>query len=208
MKLYLIGGLGADSRVFDYLQLDSETQVIDWIKPVRNESLADYVSRLKKQIDTEQDFGLLGVSFGGLIAVELAKQIESSKLILISSVEIADQLPRKFVWIGKTGVLKLIPDALIRPPRFIQSYLFGAKDKKLLNKIIQDTEPSFIRWALNIMLNWKNRSNSIKPTRIHGTKDRLIPLVGNAITVEGGAHFMIVDKAAEISAIVNRFLAE
>ena len=203
MKLYLIGGLGADARVFEHLQLDCKTQVIDWIDPIKDESLSDYVTRLKTQVDTSQDVGFLGVSFGGLVSIELAKQIQPSKLILISSVETDDQLPRKFVWLGKAGILKLIPNALIRPPRIVQSYLFGAADKNLLSEIIQDTEPSFIRWALNRMMRWKNKSNSIEPVRIHGTKDRLIPLMGEAIKIEGGMHFMIVDRAEEISALVN-----
>lgn len=31
MKLYLIGGLGADERVFQYLTIEPPTQVIKWI---------------------------------------------------------------------------------------------------------------------------------------------------------------------------------
>ena len=43
---------------------------------------------------------------------------------------------------------------------------------------------------------------------IHGNKDLLIPLPKdkNVTTIKGGRHFMIVDKAEEISAFINKKL--
>lgn len=51
MKLYLIGGLGADKRVFEKLKIDVTTEVIEWIKPENNDDLNSYVKRLSAQID-------------------------------------------------------------------------------------------------------------------------------------------------------------
>ena len=128
------------------------------------------------------------------------------KVILISSVEISDELPKTYLTIGKTGILNLIPDAFIKPPSFISGFLFGAINKDLLKKIIRDTDPLFIRWALDKIVTWKGSSNTIKPIRIHGTRDRLIPLKGDAIKIKDGGHFMIVDKANEISTTVNKVI--
>lgn len=127
-------------------------------------------------------------------------------MILISSVEISDELPKTYLTIGKTGILNLIPDAFIKPPSFISGFLFGAINKDLLKKIIRDTDPLFIRWALDKIVTWKGSSNTIKPIRIHGTRDRLIPLKGDAIKIKDGGHFMIVDKANEISTTVNKVI--
>jgi len=69
MKIYLIGGLGADERVFKYLKLDCETQVIKWLEPKQKETIISYSKRLLKQINQEENFALLGVSFGGIIAI-------------------------------------------------------------------------------------------------------------------------------------------
>lgn len=203
MKLYLIGGLGADERVFKYLELNSETQVIQWIQPKPNEELKDYAKRLSNQINQNEDFGLLGVSFGGIVANELTKLIEPQILILVSSVETSSQLPKTYVSIGKTGILKIIPDSLIKPPNQLLGFLFGAQNKGLLKQIINDTNPEFIRWALNSIINWSNEKKLMNPIRIHGTNDKLIPLKGKAIEVKGGGHFMIVDKAEEISNLIN-----
>lgn len=203
MKLYLIGGLGADERVFNYLELDIETTVLEWIEPKTMEELQSYAIRLVEQINQKEEFGILGVSFGGIVAIEMSKLIKPSKLILISSVETYRQLPRKYVSIGRLKILNLIPNQFLKPPKPLLDFLFGAKDKQLLKQIIEDTEPEFIRWALNSIIKWSNEFKSIKTIRIHGTKDKLIPLKGEAIKVKDGGHFMIVDKADEISKIVN-----
>lgn len=206
MKLYLIGGLGADERVFKYLTLDVETTVIKWIEPKPKEKLQSYVIRISEQINQGVEFGILGVSFGGIVPIELSKITNPSKLFLISSVETSKQLPQNYVYIGKTQVLNLIPNQFIKPPKPLLGFLFGAKNKKLLEQIIKDTKPKFIRWALNAIINWSNELNYLDTIRIHGTKDKLIPLKGNAIEVKDGGHFMIVDNAEEISKIINEQL--
>lgn len=203
MKLYLIGGLGADERVFSYLKLNCETKVIEWIEPKPKETIISYSRRLLKQINQEEKFGLLGVSFGGIIAIELSKLSKPEKVLLISSVETDNQLPKKYLTIGKTRILNLIPNSLMKPPKPILGYLFGAKNKQLLEQIIKDTSPTFIRWALNTIIKWSNRKNLNKLIRIHGTNDKLIPLKGEAFKIENGGHFMIVDNAEEISKLVN-----
>ena len=203
MKLYLIGGLGADERVFNYLELDVATTVIKWIEPKPKEELKLYAIRLIEQINQKDEFGILGVSFGGIIAIEISKLIKPKKLILISSVETSTQLPQIYISLGKTQILNLIPNQLIKPPKPLLSFLFGAKNKQLLKQIINDTEPEFIRWALNAIIYWSNAKTPIETIRIHGTKDKLIPLKGEAIEIKDGGHFMIVDKAKEISKLIN-----
>lgn len=208
MKLYLIGGLGADERVFKYLKLNCANQVIEWIEPTQDEKISSYCKRLLKQIDQREKFGILGVSFGGIIAIELSKLCNPEKVILISSVESDNQLPRKYLIIGKTKILNVVPNFLIKPPKPILGFLFGARNKQLLEQIINDTSPTFIRWALNIIINWSNEKNLIKPIRIHGTNDKLIPLKGKALKIKNGGHFMIVDNADEISRLVNEVMKE
>jgi len=155
----------------------------------------------------KKSFGLLGVSFGGLIAIELSKLTKPQKVVLISSVETNDQLSKFYLSVGKLGILNLIPNSMIKPPKILLRFLFGAQDKKLLSEIIADTKPSFIRWALNTIIGWSHSLNSIKPIRIHGTNDKLIPLKGEAIQIKNGGHFMIVDRAKEISVLINKLMS-
>lgn len=199
----MIGGLGADERVFKFLKLNSDFEILRWINPDPKEELESYANRLLKQINQDEEFGLLGVSFGGIVAIEISKIIKPKKLILISSVESSSQLPKSYISIGKTRILNLIPNSLIKPPKQIMGFLFGAQNIELLEQIINDTKPEFIRWALNTIIDWSNISTPIAVIRIHGTNDKLIPLKGSAITIKNGGHFMIVDKADEISNLIN-----
>ncbi|MFT6337757.1 MAG: surfactin synthase thioesterase subunit [Halioglobus sp.] len=84
MILYKIGGLGADERVFKKLKLNSRSISINWLSLKSQESLQDYTLRLSKQIDQSQEFGIIGVSFGGIIAIELSKILNPKTVILIS----------------------------------------------------------------------------------------------------------------------------
>jgi len=126
--------------------------------------------------------------------------------MVISSVVSSDQLPKKYLRLGKTRILKLIPNALLRPTRFLQKFLSGAEDHHLLRDIIADTDPAFIRWALTSMIKWKGTNQHPNVLRVHGSHDRLIPVKGKVIMIDQGSHFMIVDRADEISTLVNKHL--
>lgn len=208
LTLYGIPGLGADQRVFEYLQLNCNFVPLNWITPKQDESLLHYAQRLSDQIDTTRPFGLLGLSFGGLIAIELAKVLEPQITFLISSAETRDELPLLYRGLGKTSIASWIPSKLFIPPRFLARYFFGTKNGQLLNSILNDTDPAFTKWAVNGLLNWKNTTRVNNLVRIHGTADKLIPWKGEktpeAHLIEKGTHFMVVDRAKEVSTLINQ----
>lgn len=210
MKIYCIGGLGADKRVFDYLNINLPLEVIDWIPPIKNENIKEYAQRLVKNISFKPYFILLGVSFGGILAVEISKIIKPKLLILISSVELSLRLRLAYRVLGRIKILKFIPKRLFLPPEFLANFLFGAKNKKLLNKIIKDTDLDFAKWAVNQLVCWHNDEVFENCIKISGAKDKLMPSYSmeRNIVVKGGGHFMIVDKAKEISGIINKELTK
>ena len=204
MKIYAISGLGADKRVFQYLTLNHDLITIDWITPEENEPIEKYAERLSVVIDTTEEFALIGVSFGGLIAVEISKIIQPRITFLISSVETKDELPKMFRWIGKS-VLKYLPERFFDIPRKSAGFVFGTSNTVLLHQILDDTDLSFAKWAINQLVNWKNTERLKSVMKISGSNDKIIPASGgeNEILIQDGAHFMIVDRAAEISEWIN-----
>lgn len=205
LKVYGVSGLGADKRVFEQLTLDVDLIPIDWITPNRNESIKSYSERLSLVIDTSKDFVLIGVSFGGLIATEISQILHPKKVILISSAQTKNELRPFYKWIGISQVIKLIPPFLLNPPRFIARYIMGAVNSKLFFEILVDTDLNFVKWALQEFTSWQNLNKSQNVIKINGTKDKLIPPRGTTTMklIEGGEHFMIVDRANEISEIIN-----
>ena len=73
MKLYIISGLGADRSVFEHINFPSEMELhfIDWLVPEQNEEFDHYVNRMAESINPDEDFCLLGYSFGGIIVQEI-----------------------------------------------------------------------------------------------------------------------------------------
>ncbi|MFX0558203.1 alpha/beta hydrolase [Maribacter sp. CXY002] len=206
MKIYAISGLGADERVFKYLTLDHELVPVKWITPKHKEPIIAYSKRLIKKygIDKDTNFGILGVSFGGLIATEISKLTKPKFTILISSIETRNELNGIIKLAGKLKFFELIPARLLNPPKCIAHIVFGAERKKLLNSILKDTDLPFAKWAIRELVNWENRSQLKNLIKIGGTNDKLLPPKGsNTILIDKGAHFMIVDRAKEISEIIN-----
>lgn len=211
MNLYFISGLGADERVFGRMHFEGhQAHFIQWIKPKYRESLPDYAIRLAKQIDQEKDFALIGVSFGGMLAAELSEVLRPKATVLISS------LPR-FRSFGKIRqVFRFIPISgkILRASlpifRGLAPFLFGVKgtaDKQFLKRIINETDPTFVSWAVSAIMSWKRSQLPDNILSIHGRSDLLIPafLRPNSHKLAGG-HFIVWQKAQEVEKIIKNHL--
>ncbi len=213
MTVYFISGLGVDHRAFQRIHLPEEIHIvhINWLDPYKKETFADYVKRLSDQIDHTKEFSLVGLSFGGLIAIELAKFLKPKKIILISSLTSKKQLPRLFRIIGLLKLYRLFPARLIKQPNFLVFRLFGLKkekDKNLLREILKDSSPVFLAWAIDRLLNWKNVHVPVNLIRIHGKNDKLLPHPGAIIqyTIENSGHLMVYTNGNEVSRILRKEL--
>ncbi|SER45311.1 alpha/beta hydrolase [Pedobacter rhizosphaerae] len=156
MNVYLISGLGADRRIFGKLKFPENTVInhIDWIPPQPKEKLANYAQRLSEIIDPSKPFAIIGVSFGGMIAVEIAKVLSPVVTIIISSSLKSSHLPISYQLAGKLNLLPLIPASLLKSSnKLTQNYFFGIKtavEKKLLSKIVNDTDAQFLNGLLGL----------------------------------------------------------
>ena len=213
LKVYGIGGLGVDERIFSELDLKFELFPLKWIDPEPDETMKNYVSRLSKQIDTRIPFSIIGVSFGGIVALELNKILSPEKVILISSARSKYDIPFLFRLAGKMRLLKLIPDSLMKPPAFLSNYFFGVSEleyKALLQQIISDTDTDFLRWAIHQITTWEYSENPKNLISIHGSSDRLLKFQNDdqVKVVPDAGHFMIVDRATELSNMLNKVITE
>lgn len=208
-ELYVFSGLGADERVFVNLNLsDFNTTHVEWIKPLNRESIESYAKRLCAQIKTPNPV-LLGMSFGGMMAVEIAKQIETEKVILISSAKTKQELPSYYHFSGRFRLYKFIPMKLLMSSNFLVYWFFGAKsktDKQLLKNILKDSDPTFFKWAIDQVARWKNETLIENYVHIHGTNDRVIPVKNIQCThlIEDGGHLMVFNMADELNQVLKQ----
>ncbi|EMO28852.1 hypothetical protein LEP1GSC170_2989 [Leptospira interrogans serovar Bataviae str. HAI135] len=72
-------------------------------------NLSKYSKRLLSQIDTKNEIILIGVSFGGIVALEISKHISVKQIIIISSIKSDSEKP---ILYRLFGTLRLINIAL------------------------------------------------------------------------------------------------
>jgi len=180
MKVYFISGLAADKRVFKYIELPAgyEAVHLDWITPQKDDTLPSYALRLAEKINRAEPFALVGLSFGGMLATEIAKQYNPATTIIISSVPVTSQLPGYFRMAGKIGLHKVIPIALLKSSAATKRFFTRENnaDKKLLWQIINESDNGLIRWSIDAVLNWQNETIPQPIWHIHGTRDEVLPV--------------------------------
>ena len=210
-EIYIFSGLGADERVFQNLDFTGFSEIfINWIIPESGETIENYSTKLLNQIKSDKPT-LIGLSFGGLIAIEVAKQIQTETVIIISSAKTKSEIPFYYRWMGIIGMQKLIPVELFKKSNLFTNWFFGTTsdfDKQLLKSILFDTEPTFLKWAIEKIVTWENKTEIINLKHIHGTKDRILPIrfVSCDIKIEDGSHLMILNKSEELTKVIKELI--
>jgi esterase/lipase len=215
MYIYCISGLGADERLFRNLKLENaEIKYIHWIKPDHQDNVSTYAEKLIPQIDLTHPFALLGVSLGGILAVELSLKINPEKVFVISSLKSSKEFPiyiRFFRW---TNIGYLITAKLLKSTKPIIQLLFGqmnASDKNLIYKMIDDADNDFTPWAAKAIIKWQSKDAEIpfeKIVQIVGDKDLILKTIDikNCHVIKDGTHLMILNKTHLINTIVDQNL--
>ncbi|MEO7311518.1 MAG: alpha/beta hydrolase [Chitinophagaceae bacterium] len=207
-NVYFISGLGATKRSFQFLDLSFCNPVfVGWITPLKKESLPSYATRLRETIPEENPV-IVGLSFGGMLAAEMALANPRAQVILISSNRNSTEFPA-MLRVGKyLPVYKWLPDLLVKNSKYFFQWIFGAKGKEqqaVQLQILKESDMKFTNAAIDMILRWKTRESAANITHIHGTADKLLPYkkVSPQYTIRGGTHLMVMDNGAEISDILK-----
>jgi pimeloyl-ACP methyl ester carboxylesterase len=211
-QLILLPGLGADHRLLDPQRAAFPHLIIPpWIPPRKNESLPDYAARMAETVAPLPGAPLVlgGVSFGGMLAYEMARHIKPDAVVLIASCRTRRGLRPAFragrrllpwIPIGAWDIAKLLSGPVVRirlgvPP--------GQKDMAI--RMFKESDSRFMHWTLHAILNWDPEPLvGVRVLQIHGGRDPLIParrVEADRIIPDGG-HMINVSHAKE----VNEFL--
>jgi len=209
MTTYFLSGLGADRRIFSKLNLPEHLNIvhIEWIPNLPNESITSYVKRLSSAIDTTKPFQLVGLSFGGIVATEIAKISKPKQIIIISSISSSKQIPWYFNLSGQFLFNPLIPSSFMKLSNPISHWFFGAKsteEKTLFEDFLNVSDSNFLKWAFEKIATWENKIKVENLFHIHGEDDKAFPImyVQPDYVVKGGEHLMVYDKHEEISKVL------
>ena len=213
-KVYFVSGLGADDRVFQFLDLPGVDKVfIQWETPGPDEPLAAYCRRLLPQFDRSQEINLVGISFGGIVCQELARLLPCRRVVLISSIKGPWEMDWKLRAVAWTRLYRVVPAAVLKWSNLLTAnYYFGVEtpaEAALLRQIIEDTDPAFMRWAIAEIMTWQPPATSLGLAHVHGGRDRIFPAapIAGVTVLPGAGHFMVVNRAAAVGAFISRALA-
>lgn len=213
MTVYFLSGLGADKRIFQKLRLPEKYSIvyIDWLQPFKNEPIKDYAQRLVPNINQDEVFTIIGLSFGGIVATELSKIVSPAQTIIISSISTTKQLPWHLSMVKHLQLHTLIPARFLQLKSALVYWFMGAdtiREKAVFNLILKNTDIVFFRWAISVILKWKQPEPVKNLHHIHGSSDNIFPIstITCSHVVPGGGHLMVYSKADELSLILNQLL--
>ncbi len=204
--LVLIPGLGADKRLFRHQKRAFKQALTpSWLLPQKYESLSHYAQRWSGHLKLKPGGYLIGVSFGGMLALEMAKWVKPKAVLLISSCRNPSAIPWYLRMSGHIPSWPLISKTLAKifPKR--SGRFLGSKTKRqqdLLIQMLLETPDSFLRWTLHAILGWEGfKSDRLRVHHIHGECDHLIPVrnVEPDQCIRGGGHLINLTHSKEVN---------
>lgn len=210
--IYLLPGMGLDRQLFA-LQRTRFPQVIvpEWLKPETRESVAQYSRRMALSLNESGPCLLGGMSFGGLVALEMAQHLDARACVLISSLKSPQEMPlwariagpaawllpqnadRWVSCLGHWGLRILGP---VSPPS-VRAFL----------KHLSKTRSPMLKWACEATIRWQGTAATPCPIyQIHGDADPIFPrrwLTPDRL-VRGGGHVLPLTHPF----VVNEFIQD
>lgn len=214
--IYCFPGQGSDRRIFDSLTIDSSftIRIIEYGTPDKNMSLKMFAKQLAEQIDTTQEFLLLGVSLGGMICTEIAELLMPEKTILISSAKNKNELPYRYMFQKKYPLYKIFPGSfLVAGAKTLQPIVEPdrKKNKNTFKLMLSAKKPLYMKRTIHMLVNWDRATNSKKIYQIHGNNDHTLPvknIKSPDYIIANGSHMITLTRAKEISEIINKIVKE
>lgn len=195
-------GMAASHSIFEYIRLPEENftlHFLNWFIPEKGQSLESYATKMIAKIMYPNPV-LIGVSLGGILVQEMAKQISVQKIIIISSVKLKKELPKRMLFARYTKIHKLLPTGLVNNVELLAKYAFGetvVKRLELYEKYLSIRDKYYIDWCIHQMVNWNQTTYPYNLVHIHGDKDTVFPIanISDCTVVKKGTHTMIIHRA-------------
>lgn len=201
VHVYMMPGMAANSKIFRNINLPADrfqVHLLEWFVPDKGMTFEAYARKMNSQISYPNPV-LVGVSFGGMLVQEMARYISVRKVIIISSVKLRSEMPRRLIFAKYTGIHKLLPTGLVNNLDLVAKYAFGEMVSQridLYREYLEVRDKYYLDWSIDKIVNWPQTSYDPKIIHIHGEKDAVFPLqyIKDCICVKNGTHTMIIHR--------------
>ena len=188
--IHILPGMGANHRMYSAPAWQNlpDARFIDWPLHRGESSIADIANRIIAETKISDGDIIVGSSLGGIVGCEIARTVSLKALVLIGSAKNKDEV---------SSLLTLLhPLARLAPIEFVQMSV--GKFPSELTQMFNQSQASFIRAMCAAIFDWPGLDESgIKPLRIHGTHDHVIPLPAKIDLVLDGGHLIAISHAED-----------
>ncbi len=186
--IFVLPGMGADRSMYSAPSWQGLPGAcfLDWPEHRGEKSIGAIADRLIEENAIIEGSAMIGTSLGGVVAGEIANRVHLRGLALVSSAV----HPREI-----SGLLSVLhPLAQLAPIDFIQAA--AGKVPHELAGMFARSQASFVRAACGAIFEWRGLDGSrIRPLRIHGSHDRVVPPPADANLMLDGGHLIAMSHA-------------
>jgi pimeloyl-ACP methyl ester carboxylesterase len=196
--IYILPGIGADNSMYqDEWRTLEDSRFLDWPGYQGETSLTAIARRLVEEQDIRDGSVVVGHSLGGMVSCEIAQLRTLKALILIGSASCKE---------GVSNLLAMLhPLAPYTPFEFMQAVARMLPGE--VTAMFGRSDPEFIRAACKAIFKWKGLPPAgIRPRRIHGRFDVVIPPPAQVDCALNGGHMIPVTHARDCVAFVRAAL--
>ncbi len=210
-RLYLLPGLGANQKIFHYQKQWMNSIVVpDWLEPLKDESLSHYALRWSKSFDFQSGDSIGGMSFGGQVALELARHLPFERVFLISANRRYQEISSLFKF--QTRLLQNMPESVVRLglksialPQLMDKENLKPQEVEWLEEMISNMDFSFFKWACLATSLWDYEYDpsefNMPIHQIRGELDSIIQhsKVDESYIISGAHHLINYTHAVELN---------
>lgn len=179
LPIFLLPGLGLDERLYATQRLEFPSlQVPIWLRPKWFESLPQYSRRIAQAIDPRGPCFVGGMSFGGMVALEMSRHLDCRGCFLISSVRSSAELP---LWARLLApgawLLPLGSDRIAASLATAAMWTMGRRCPASWRQFcthLSKTRAPMLPWACRAAVSWKPASTTCPVYQIHGDRDPIL----------------------------------
>ncbi|MEK6702376.1 MAG: alpha/beta hydrolase [Planctomycetota bacterium] len=212
----LFPGMGADARMFDGLREEFPRLVVpDWPDVDDRPSLRAFAGRVAERLSAaglaSPEMVLGGASFGGMVALEVAKIVKPRAVVLIGSCRHPSAIPRRLAWLE--WLCRPIPTSLLDHLKFLGragDHGLGPMDdshRRLLAEMMRDVPMRFVAWSSRAIFEWPGCPDpGVSVLHVHGRLDGMIlsSRVVPDVWIDGAGHVPSMTHPADVGAIIRR----